>query len=251
MKSLIESGIRRLMLALGFDIVPRNQPDFDTEDRAVMRRVAPFTMTSTERLYALRQAVKYVVAHRIPGALVECGVWKGGSMMLAAMTLLEAKAADRRLYLYDTFEGMSAPTEFDHDYAGHSAEQLLAAADRSHSLVWAASPLVAVQTALRGTGYDEHLIQYIQGKVEDTIPATLPDVIAILRLDTDWYESTYHELTHLYPRLAPGGVLIIDDYGHWQGARRAVDQYLHEHRLPLLLHRIDYTGRIAVKPSLS
>jgi O-methyltransferase len=80
------------------------------------------------------------------------------------------------------------------------------------------------------------------------VPRSAPEVIALLRLDTDWYASTKHELLHLYPRLTQSGVLIIDDYGHWQGARKAVDEYVEENRLPLLLNRIDETGRIAVKP---
>jgi O-methyltransferase len=83
--------------------------------------------------------------------------------------------------------------------------------------------------------------------VERTLPDRAPAEIALLRLDTDWYESTRHELVHLYPRLSAGGVLIVDDYGHWAGAKRAVDEYLGEQAEPLLLHRIDYTGRIAIK----
>jgi len=118
---------------------------------------------------------------------------------------------------------------------------------KATSIVWAYSPLEEVKRNLRLTGYDESRITYIQGKVEDTIPVRASERIALLRLDTDWYESTYHELVHLYPRLSVGGVLIIDDYGHWQGARRAVDQYIEENRLKILLNRIDYTGRIAVK----
>jgi hypothetical protein len=100
---------------------------------------------------------------------------------------------------------------------------------------------------MQSTGYDARHIAYVKGKVEETLPQDAPDQIALLRLDTDWYESTYHELVHLYPRLAVGGVLIIDDYGHWQGARRAVDQYISENKLKLLLNRVDYTARICVK----
>jgi hypothetical protein len=90
-------------------------------------------------------------------------------------------------------------------------------------------------------------MHFVKGKVEDTIPASTPDRIAILRLDTDWYASTRHELEHLYPLLAPGGVLIIDDYGHWEGCRQAVDEYFASRNLQVLLNRVDYTGRIAVK----
>jgi hypothetical protein len=98
-----------------------------------------------------------------------------------------------------------------------------------------------------GTGYPPEKVHFVKGMVEDTIPEQSPDGIALLRLDTDWYQSTKLELLHLYPRLANQGVLIIDDYGHWQGARRAVDEFISELRDPILLHRIDYTGRIAIK----
>jgi hypothetical protein len=91
-------------------------------------------------------------------------------------------------------------------------------------------------------------VNLVKGPVESTIPATIPDQLAILRLDTDWYESTKHELDHLYPRLVSGGILIIDDYGHWQGARQAVDEYFARQNLKPLLSRIDYTCRIMIKP---
>jgi hypothetical protein len=86
----------------------------------------------------------------------------------------------------------------------------------------------------------------VKGKVEETIPGVVPAQIALLRLDTDWYESTYHELTHLYPLLSKNGVLIIDDYGYWEGCRKATDQFLKENHLDLLLQRLDSTGRLAL-----
>ena len=92
-------------------------------------------------------------------------------------------------------------------------------------------------------------IHFVQGKVEDTIPRQVPARIAVLRLDTDWYESTRHEFVHLYPRLSQWGVAIIDDYGHWQGARRATDEFIATLPHPLYLQRIDYTGRLAIKPT--
>lgn len=90
-------------------------------------------------------------------------------------------------------------------------------------------------------------IKLVKRKVEETIPASSLEKISLLRLDTDWYESTRHELLHLYPLLCVGGVLIIDDYGHWKGARKAVDEYFRETGQRILLDRIDYTGRIGVK----
>ena len=106
----------------------------------------------------------------------------------------------------------------------------------------------AVQKNLLGTGYDGNRLKFIKGKVEDTVPGYAPRHISLLRLDTDWYKSTLHELVHLYPRLSVGGVLIIDDYGHWRGCRKATDQYFEENNIHVLLNRIDYTGRVAVKP---
>ena len=90
-------------------------------------------------------------------------------------------------------------------------------------------------------------VRLVKGKVEDTVPKNAPEKIALLRLDTDWYESTRRGLVHLFPRLVPGGVLIIDDYGHWQGARKAVDEYIAGNQVKILLNRVDYTGRIGVK----
>jgi cephalosporin hydroxylase len=208
--------------------------------------VQPFTMTSPERILALREAVRHIVRHKVPGAIVECGVWKGGSMMATARTLL-ALGQKRNLFLFDTFCGMTTPEAIDRDLAGHPAADLLNAPSPS-ALIRAASPLDEVQQNMASTGYDPALVKYVVGPVEETVPAQAPDQIALLRLDTDWYASTAHELQHLYPRLAAGGILIIDDYGHWQGARRAVDEFLAETRTPLFLHRIDYTGRIGVKP---
>jgi O-methyltransferase len=221
--------------------------DMDQETIDLFESVEPFTMTSILRVAALRHAVRYIAQSDIPGDIVECGVWKGGSMMAIAKTLLESGSPQRTLRLFDTFEGMSEPTDIDRDRTGAKAAQYLEAGPRETNVDWSYAPLDEVRHNMQGTGYDPRRIVYIKGKIEDTLPRHAPDQIALLRLDTDWYQSTYHELVHLYPRLSVGGVLIIDDYGHWQGARRAVDQYIEEHGLKLLLNRVDYTARICVK----
>jgi O-methyltransferase len=207
------------------------------------------TMTSTERLYALYKAIEYVVRHDIPGDFVECGVWRGGSVMMMALTLQRLGAVGRRLYCFDTFEGMPPPGAEDvRGDTGVAAAAILSAADKSADRsVWAIAPLDVVRHNLTATGYPPELVTYCVGKVEETLPGSAPAGIALLRLDTDWYESTKHELVHLYPRLAAGGVLIIDDYGFWRGARQATDEYFRETGAKLLLNRIDDTGRIGVK----
>lgn len=240
--------VQRALHKLGFDPVGAQSlpPDLSSEDRRIIDRVRPYTMTSVERILSLIHAVRYVVRTGVPGSVVECGVWRGGSMMAAALTLLRETDVRRDLYLYDTYEGMSEPTADDQTYDRQSAARLLETTPRGRGL-WCESPLEDVKRNLESTGYPSERLHYVRGKVEDTIPGTLPGVTAILRLDTDWYESTQHELEHLYPLLARRGILIVDDYGHWLGARRAMDEYVAAHRLPLYLHRIDYTGRLAVK----
>lgn len=238
------------MRSLGFDVVRfRAIPeDLDEATKRTVRAVQPYTMTSAMRVAALCESVRYICSNRIEGAVVECGVWKGGSMMAVARTLMEAGDTSRQLYLFDTFEGMTAPTDRDVSMDGRTAAQLLQSSSRDDAeSVWCVAPLEGVRQAVGGTGYDMRQVSFVKGRVEDTIPRHAPEKIALLRLDTDWYESTRHELEHLFPRLVPGGVLIIDDYGHWEGARRAVDEYIAGNGIPLLLQRIDYSGRCAIK----
>ena len=224
-------------------VLPR---DYDDAAQETIRQVKPWTMTSPEKLLALILSVRHVANHKIPGAVVECGVWRGGSMQAAARTLLEVGDTSRELYLFDTYEGMSPPTDKDrrgHD--GAAATELLRMISRE-SVVWAVATLEDVQSGMAGIGYPQERIHYVQGMVEQTIPEQAPEQIAILRLDTDWYESTKHELDTLYPRLSSGGVLLIDDYGWWEGAKTAVDEWLEETGEELLLLRMA-EGRVALK----
>lgn len=221
--------------------------DMDDSAKATFKAVRPYTMTSPERVFALCNAVRYIVANSVPGAYVECGVWRGGSTMAAARTFLEVGESSRDLYLFDTFEGMVPPSDHDRRFDDVPAAELLAQQDPlAQRSLWANVPLDEVRQAMSSVGYPGHRIHYVKGPVEETIPGEAPESIAILRLDTDWYESTKHELVHLYPRIVSGGVLLIDDYGAWQGARKAVDEFVEEFRLPLFLNRIDNTGRVAV-----
>jgi len=227
---------------------PSVPADVDPPATAMIEFVRDYTMTSPERLYGLYKAVEYVVAAGIAGDVVECGVWRGGSSMLAAKALLHFGQDHRHLHLFDTFDGMTAPSTHDVDLNGVDAESVMRLHNREDeaSSIWCYSPLEKVQQAMSSTGYPNTRIHFVKGRVEDTIPQAAPQKIAILRLDTDWYESTRHELEHLFPRLVVGGVLIIDDYGHWQGARKAVDEYLSASTRKVLLNRIDYTGRMGV-----
>ena len=242
----VRSGVRRM----GYDVVRyRELPrDLDPRVATIVREASEFTMTSLQRILSLCEAVRYIVENQIEGDVVECGVWRGGSMLAAIKALQLYGDVDRTCRLYDTFEGMTPPSDYDVEIDGKTALELLKSSDRNEAdSVWCYAPLEGVKALLCSTGYKPDRLVFVKGRVEDTLPASAPNSIALLRLDTDWYESTKHELEHLYPRLVAGGVLIIDDYGHWQGARRAVDEYVSQNRLALLLHRIDYSGRCAVK----
>jgi hypothetical protein len=220
-------------------------PDIDNDTRDIIDFVRPFTATSPERVAALCSAVRYVVRFSIDGAIVECGVWRGGSMMAVAKALQETNDTSRELYLFDTFEGMTAPTAADRDNNGIPASELLARASTSKAILASAS-LKEVQRNLLRTEYPSERTHFVKGPVEETLPRFAPSKIAILRLDTDWYESTRHELVTLVPRVTQNGVLIVDDYGTWQGARLAVDEYFNTVERPIMLHRIDETGRLAI-----
>ena len=239
-------GLERLGLQRRAEQIPDLEPGF----RDLYQRCSTYTMTTVERMYAVHQAAGHVARAGIPGDYVECGVWRGGSSMMAALTFKQAGDRDRTMWLYDTFEGMPEPTSEDAPNAieGADVHDEWARNEASDHNDWCYAPLDEVRANMRSAGVEGERLQLVKGKVEETIPATIPERISLLRLDTDWYESTKHELDHLYPLLSPGGVLIIDDYGHWPGARQAVDEYLAEHGIHLLLGRIDYSGRIAVKP---
>lgn len=212
---------------------------------ALYERVKPYTMTSIERLYAMHKAVEHVARAGIQGAIVECGVWRGGSMMMAALTLLALGKSDRNLLLFDTFAGHPRPNP-ERDCKEHY-EFWLQRRRTDQSSSWAEVALEEVRNNLASTGYPLDKVAFVKGIVQETLPASAPAAIALLRLDTDWYDSTAHELRHLYPRLVPGGVLIVDDYGEMQGQKQAVDEFCEQSGAALLLNRIDHSGRIAVK----
>lgn len=238
----------------GYGIIPPEQNHTDMEDAFldVWEEVRAYTMTSVERGYALYGAVQYLVENEIPGDFVECGVWKGGSCMLIARTLMEMGDTSRNIYLYDTFNGMTEPSDEDVIAWNGKPVKEKWQTDRegktSYFASWAVS-LPAVQRNLESTGYPPEHIFYVAGDVRDTLRTVRHERIACLRLDTDWYDTTALELERLYPRLVPGGVLILDDYGHFKGAKKAVDEYFE--RLPVspYLSRVDYTGRIGIKTS--
>lgn len=208
-----------------------------------------YTMTSPQRLINTLKSCQYVVKNNIPGDFVECGVWRGGNGILAK-TIFEYLGSNKKVWMFDTFQGMTAPTSVD-----VAAKTQLAA--ESHFLEsqketyneWCYASLEDVKKNCSDAGLDINAFKFVEGDVCQTLkkPKNIPAAISVLRLDTDWYESTKAELEILYPRLSDRGVLIIDDYGHWEGARKAVDEYFSLQHYKPLFNVIDRTGRSAIK----
>jgi len=224
--------------------------DFTSQEREIVEFARQFTMTKEPtRIYPIVNAAAYVARQKIPGSIVECGVWRGGMMVAAARTLLSLAVTNRDIYLFDTFAGMSPPTNKDVDSRGNEAIIEFNQAPKTQNGVvdWCYASLEDVTANMHATGYPKERIHFIKGKVEETLPAAAPETISILRLDTDWYESSKHEMVHLFPRLQSEGILILDDYGFWQGSRQATDEYLAETGTRLHLIRVDDACRVGIK----
>jgi hypothetical protein len=235
-KAMIEAGVRKN---------PRRvvgMPEATREERALIDRFAPYTMNPALLQWTLLKALHHVQRRGIPGAIVECGVWRGGNMLLAAEVL-----RDRDVYLYDTFAGMTAPTEFDVKPNGIAAAAKFEANQREGYNEWCYASLDEVRSNFKRFGLLSERIHFVKGPVEETLRGhDLPDKIAVLRLDTDWYASVKVSLEALYPLLSPGGVIVFDDYGAWNGARKAVDEYFTDENAPLLIP-VEPVCRMAIK----
>jgi hypothetical protein len=217
--------------------------DADSDFIEIFNLCRPYSMTSKEAMYCLYCSVKNIIDNNIPGDFVECGVWRGGSSLLAAMTFRKFNDV-RSFWMYDTYEGMSAPTYRDVDISGGLAKDYIEAYGDDGR--WCYADLNDVITTFNNFDLCGPEYKFIKGDVEKTLASESPDKISILRLDTDWYESTKIELNALYPKIAVGGMLIVDDYGYWKGSRMAVDEYFCDKYKPLLM-RVNSEVRLAVK----
>ena len=217
--------------------------EMTSEENQIIDKCLKYSMTTKLRMWALINSINYIFNKKIDGDFVECGVWRGGNLILYNL-LNEKKNQNRNIYGFDTFEGMTFPSKFDFKYDGRSAIDLYYKRSKFND-GWCRSTLDEVEKNILKECPD-HNINLIKGKVEDTllIEKNIPKKISILRLDTDFYESTKIELEVLFPRLENGGVLIIDDYGNYKGARKAVDEYFKNK--PFLIY-VDHTCRLLIK----
>lgn len=255
MKRLLKRALGKIGLEVQWSKTTRLPPvEFTTADVEIYRYVLEneLTMVPPTGLAAAMLACKHAVSAGIPGDFVECGVWRGGISIAAKLTF-EEYGSDKRVWLFDTFAGMTQPTDVDRGtIVGENANKLFGEYQQPEHNDWCYASLADVQENIKRSGIDAAGVRLIEGDVCQTLasPNNLPEVISVLRLDTDWYESTRAELDRLYPRLSKRGALLLDDFGYWDGARKAVDEYvgaMEPAQRPLLVP-IDRVGRVGVKP---
>lgn len=251
-KSFIKTIINSAFSKLGYSIHKLNKPAVpqnyskDFLELISKNDYMPYTMLSLENLYALFNSVRHVTLNHIEGDVVECGVWRGGAMMLAADTLNFLEEKEKKVWLYDTFSGMTQPSEVDIDSNGRSALSEMSKKTRANNFVdWCFADIKDVTQNMQNTSFPMERVRIVKGNVLTTIPANVPEKISILRLDTDWFDSTKHEIEHLFPRLQSGGILIIDDYGTWSGSKKAIDEYFSSKNI--FLQRVDHTAVLYIK----
>ena len=244
----IKKFINPVLRVLGLKIfklrphLPRFPVEASEEDISLMENCLRYSMTNPIRMWALLTAIRYVEKNLIAGDFVECGVWKGGC--LALMAKGQSGPSKRKVFGFDTFSGMTDPSIFDVDI--FLERQVTVDDIKEVEKKYSYPGMSEVEKNLVDLDCSDD-VRLIQGDVGSTLKniKNLPSKISLLRLDTDFYESTKVELEVLFPLLSNGGVLIIDDYGHYEGARKAVDEYFTGKNY--LLHYVDYTCRLVVK----
>jgi len=229
-------------------------PEATSAEIDIVKTAAKFSMTSMDRVFCLLRAIQHVNNNNLDGDFVECGVWKGGNLILFKKMIEKLNIKNKKIYGFDTFEGMPEPTDDDRAadgfLGGLKAEYYMRVQKKDINVdnIHNYAPIEMVEKNFINNTNDKDNLLLIKGKVEDTLKilSNIPEKISILRLDTDWYESTKFELEVLYPRLVKNGVLIIDDYGEWSGSRKATNEYFKDKKVAMF--KIDRAARLIFKP---
>jgi len=257
---LIRKIIRKGLQTLGYELkrvapAKKNALDLMEEAETAAQKVAGHTMLSILKLATLYEQVAYCEKNNIPGALVECGVWKGGAVGIMALANLQYGKKRRPLYLFDSFDDICEPDpEVDGALAVKDVEGLLGR--KIENLSGRTAPIKGVYDSRGGHGtietcrallvdqlkYEESMLHFCKGWFEDSLPREAPQInqIALLRLDADWYKSTKICLDYLYDKVVPGGFIIFDDYGRYEGCKKAVEDFFVERKIRPFLYYADH-----------
>ena len=252
MITFIKKKIQKSLNKFGYEIVNKNQTivELSNDDKNLINLVNKYSMTPKIRIYNLLQSLRHLKHKNVKGDYVECGVWKGGNLILFKKFLENEKVIEevKSIYGFDTFEGMTEPDENDFQITNKiKAKDLFKTDTNKSSHLWGICKIDDVKNNLSKNLKDIDNINLIKGPVEQTlsIKENIPDCISLLRLDTDFYISTKKELEVLYERVSPGGIIIIDDYGHWAGSKKAVDEFFKNKYV--WMHYVDYACRLIIK----
>ena len=248
--------IKRLITKFNFKIEHKNSwykrnehfiAEIDENELNIIKKISNYSMSTPANHWAIIQSIKHIFKNNIEGDFVECGVWKGGNLILFKI-ISENLNMNNQIYAFDTFEGMPNANEFDKDYNDELARDLMLKNEKNPNINNIHCYSTYEEVVNNVSKYtDIRNIKFIKGKVEDTLleNKNLPRKISILRLDTDWYESTKIELEILFPKLSNGGILIIDDYGQWKGSRKAVDEFFFNKNV--VMNYVDFSCRVIIK----
>ena len=251
MKTIIKNIINKIIKNSGFEIINKNQKivEMTPYDEKLIKLAGQYSMTPQIRMFTLLQSLRYLKSKNIVGDYVECGVWKGGNLILFKKFLEDENISNNKkikICAYDTFEGMTEPDRNDLALNNNEKASLLLKKSKKNTHIWGICSLSEVKKNLcKLTNIDN--INFIKGPVEETLEdeSNLPEKISLLRLDTDWYSSTKKELEKLYDRVLSGGVIIVDDYGHWGGSKKATDEFFSDKFV--WMHYVDYACRVIIK----
>jgi O-methyltransferase len=199
------------------------------QEKRLTKAVLPYTLVSLERIHNLYVLARRIENERVPGDVVECGVYNGGTAAVLSRSATHSDL-ERKVWLFDSFKGMPDITERDGDQAQEYVGKILGNVEQ-------------VRALLRKTGSDLNRVRVAEGLFKDTFPTVNIRNIALLNIDADWYESVKICLEKFYDSVVPGGFVSIDDYGHWQGCREAVDEFFKHRGLSYTLQKVDYTAR--------
>lgn len=262
---LVASTVAEKLRSIGFEIIrgknsfldfadiPRSQvisnfpAEFTDFEKELIYSIKAdnLTMTGYAKLYATLSACKYVIQNNIEGDFVECGVWRGGQSILAA-SIFKHYGSNKKVWLFDTFEGFINAGIKASEYDDVRVETFKWAHERYYNTEHCGNSLRDVKSSFLKYEVLSDNIEFVKGDVNITLDSDkIPQLISVLRMDTDYYKSTQTQMRVLYPRLAKHGVLMEDDYDH-SGVRTAIDGYFHNMQKPLFQY-IDYGGRLAIK----
>lgn len=248
--------LKKTLYSMGYhltriDGTPSIPIELNVEENRIVNyvRVNNLSMCSTNNLFTTAIAAKYIAQNNIVGDFVECGVFRGGNAIIAAK-IFKLYKSENKVYLFDTFTGMSEPGKYDVKTSTKSpAQNKYLVTKKEDYTNWAYASIEEVRESFKKLSLLDSKVIFVKGKVEETLIQAnqLPNAISFLRLDTDWYESTKKELEVLYEKLILGGILVIDDYANWNGVRKAVDEFFKELAPPMFFTLIDKGARIGIK----